>query len=313
MDAAQPWLGLVSTAILNIAFAVAVGSGASLWMLGRTASAWSRSQSDATGAVLKVALVACLLAFALLLWAEAAVLSELPLLGALGAIGTVVMRTHVGHAWLVGTSALVLSLGVTLLRKHWRSAAGLVGAAVACAVVFAGAKSWMGHAGSSSELLPFVVDWVHLVAVSVWAGTVLLAVAVVLRGRDPRAVPDRGACASYIEVLSTTAAWSLAVVLGTGSLSAWRGVHGSSGLLFASAYGQVLLAKLVLVALAAAMGAQNRFFFMPRFLTDLRAPEPSSAAHRKPFYSVLCLESAVLVGALCAAAVLSSTAPPLGP
>lgn len=311
MEAVQPWLGLISTVILNTAFAVVAGSVASLWMLRRLASAWSQSQSRSTAAVMEVGLIASVCAFALLLWTQAADLTELPLLGALTSIGTVVLHTHVGHAWLIGTSALVLSFGATFLHGQLRARGWLVTAVSACAFLFAGAKSWMGHAGASGELLPFVVDWVHLVAVSVWAGAVFLATVVILRGPDPLSAEDRGATAIYVETLSATATWSLAGVLVTGAVSAWRGLGGSSHLLVSSTYGQVLLAKLVLVAIAVGLGAHNRLVAMPRLLHELRAPHPSSGAARRAFHRVLCLESAVLVGALCAAAVLSTSAPPV--
>jgi hypothetical protein len=188
MNAAQPWLGLALTAILNTAFAVVAGGVASLWMLHRAPSAWSRLQSASTVTVLKAALMASVGAFALLLWTAAADLFELGLVSALGSIGTVALRTHVGHAWLLGTSALVLSIGVAFSHKHLQGPAELIGAASGCALVFAGAKSWMGHAGASGELLPLMVDWVHLVSVSVWAGAVFLGTVVVLRAPLPSAV-----------------------------------------------------------------------------------------------------------------------------
>jgi putative copper resistance protein D len=239
-------------------------------------------------------------------------MAERPLISALGWIGTVVVQTHLGHAWIVGTAALVLLAGLQSLRKHPRGQTGFLVATVACSALFAAAKSSTSHAGASGELLPFVVDWVHLATVSAWAGAVFLAAGVVLRPLLPAGVGDRITCAAYIEALSTMATWSLAGVLATGAFSAWRRLGGSTGLLFSSTYGQVLLVKLVLVAIAVALGAHNRFVVMPAALMELRAAEPSSTASGRTFYRVLCLESLVLIAVLCAAAVLSTSAPPSG-
>ena len=312
MDTVQPWLGLVFTAVLNMAFAVVAGAVASLWMLGRSASAWSHTRSQSTAAVMQAALVATGCAFALLLWTQAAELSELPLLDAVPSISAVVLHSHVGHAWLIGTGALVLSLGATFLHPHQQASGGLARAAAVGAVLFAGAKSWMGHAGASGELLPFLVDWVHLVAVSVWAGAVFLATGVVLSGPAPSGVEERGANAVYVRTLSKTATWSVSALLATGVFNAWRGLGGSTQPLLSSIYGQVLLAKLVLVAIAVGLGAHNRFIAMPRLLNDLRASEPSPSAASRAFYRVLWIESVVLVGALWAAAGLSTSALPAG-
>lgn len=313
MDGPQPWLGLVITAILNTVFATVAGAVMSLWVLARSGSAWSRSRFEATATVLNRALAASVLTFALLLWTQTAAFAELPLLSALGSIGAVVRGTRFGHAWVIGTAVLVLTLGFARSRRGWSGPGPFLRASTACVVLFAAAKSWTSHAGASGALLPFVVDWVHLVSVSVWAGAVFIGAGVVLRAPQPVGLAERGTCASYIQALSTTATWSLAAVLVTGVFTVWRGLNGEASLLFSSSYGAVLVTKLVLVALAVALGAQNRFFVMPRLLKELRAPEPSSSPSPPTFHRVLCVESLVLVAVFCAAAALSSSAPPSAP
>jgi putative copper resistance protein D len=266
-------------------------------------------RSGSAAAALKVSLMACGLAFALVLWTQAAVMAEVPLLVALGSIGSVLGDSHIGHAWLAGTAALAMLAGMGDLSKAGLRRSRLV-AATGCGVLFAASKSWTSHAGASGELVPFVVDWVHLVSASVWAGAVFLATVLVLREPRPIGMADREACAAFVEALSATATWSLAGVLATGAFNAWRGLGGSLGSLWASGYGQLLLAKLVLVAIAIALGAHNRFRVMPSLLGELRSTRSTSHALTRVFHRVLCLESFVLLAVLAAAAALSNSAPP---
>ena len=58
-------------------------------------------------------------------------------------------------------------------------------------------------------------------------------------------------------------------VLATGAVNGSRGVTTATELLN-SVYGQVLLLKLGLVLIAAALGGHNRFFEMPKLLSALK-------------------------------------------
>ena len=309
MGEGPDWLELASTWMLNAAFATVSGCIASVWMLGRTSSGWSRSRSEVTVKVLTVAPAASIAFFALVLWADAAAISEQALLAAIPSLAAVVARTHIGHCWLIGTASLVILATLVPLAHEWRAPSTIVVFAGACAIVFAASRSAMSHAGASGDLLRWLVDAAHLLAVSVWSGSVLLATGVVLRQPHPIELGERFAYARYAELLSATATWSLAVVLGTGAVSAWGSLASASGNAFATPYSQALIAKLVLVAIAVGLGAFNRYRTLPPMLRDLRASEPS-AMHRKTFQRVLLIESGVLLAVLGMAAVLSTSAPP---
>jgi putative copper resistance protein D len=113
--------------------------------------------------------------------------------------------------------------------------------------------------------------------------------------------------AAYVQSLSDTATLALVILFVTGAYNGWRGVNSPTELV-GSVYGQVLLLKLALVFVAAALGGHNRFFEMPRLLASLR--NASSTSPRKPlkrFAAVLHIESVVLAGVLVAAAVLVSS------
>jgi putative copper resistance protein D len=312
MTEVEAWLELASTWTLSVAFAVVCGSIVTVGMLRRPNSGWSRSRSRASAKVLRGALVATLVSFAFLLWAKAAAISEQPLIAAARSIGDVVAHTHVGHAWLVGAvSLLILALTPRAPGESPRGFAVFAASAGACAIVFAASRSAMSHAGASGEWMPWLIEGVHLIAVSVWSGSVFVAAFVVFRRPYPVDVVDRRARASYARLLSATATWALAGVLGTGALSAWRALGSTTNVaVLETRYGQVLVAKLVLVAIAIALGAYNRYRTLPSIVRDVEASGPDATAPAMAFRRVLLVESGVLLAILGVAGVLSTSAPP---
>jgi putative copper resistance protein D len=114
-------------------------------------------------------------------------------------------------------------------------------------------------------------------------------------------------CGAFVQSLSDAATFALILLFATGAYNGWRGVN-SAGNLVGSLYGQILLLKLALVLVAAALGGHNRFFQMPSLLASLtNASSTSPVRHLKRFAAVLHVESLVLAGVLVAAAVLVSS------
>lgn len=113
--------------------------------------------------------------------------------------------------------------------------------------------------------------------------------------------------AYFIQALSNAATLVLVALFLTGAYNGWRGVCTSENLL-GSWYGQVLLFKLGLVLVAAALGGHNRFFEMPSLLASLHDPVGRVHKHHlKRFATVLHIESWVLVGIIAVATVLVSS------
>ncbi len=103
-----------------------------------------------------------------------------------------------------------------------------------------------------------LADLAHLVAGAIWLGG-LLGLAVVLgafRGRPHRAM-------LVLSRFSTIGALVLLAVAATGVLMAWRILDGWAPL-WQTGYGRVLLLKIGLVALVAALAGANRFLLLPR-------------------------------------------------
>ena len=155
--------------------------------------------------------------------------------------------------------------------------------------------------------LPVWADWIHLLAISAWVGLVLVATYIIVPRFFEAQEAEHVNSAAFVQSLSDAATFALIVLFATGAYNGWRGVNSPDNLV-ASTYGQVLLLKLALVFVAAALGGHNRFFEMPRLLASLKnASSTSPVRHLKRFAAVLHVESLVLAGALVAAAVLVSS------
>jgi putative copper resistance protein D len=76
-----------------------------------------------------------------------------------------------------------------------------------------------------------------------------------------------------------------------------------------TSYGNILGVKLVLVALAVALGAVNRFFILPSFRIATSMKNETISNAQRSFILILRIESGILLLVLFAATLLSFTAP----
>jgi len=149
-----------------------------------------------------------------------------------------------------------------------------------------------GHAAAAtSASLGIVTQALHVVAAGVWTGG-LAALLTGLRGT--------GGAARHASIVrfSRVAAVCLAAVLATGILRSLDEIDDWSELA-ATAYGRVILVKIALAAIVAALGAVNRWRSVPRARVSADLLSRVGAA-----------ELTVAAAALAAAAVLGTLAPP---
>jgi len=292
-DATLEALRTTASALFDIGFAAMAGALATPALLRDTSSAWAMRRGWQCRALFTAANLLTVAASLAWMWIEAIDMSDSPPLAALAEVAHIVADTGFGRAW--GVATLALAVGFALTRACRFRAMPLRTLALVL-VVAAAAHAGTGHAGASGLgwLLPAMA--VHLLATSLWAGSVFGAT-LVLRGR-----PDAIDVVRYARRLSTTATAALAAVVATGIAIAWHGLGGSIAPLApasGSSWGLALDAKLVLVAVAVALGGFNRVVAMPA----LPATWPR-------FARVLRLEAVVLVAVLVAAAWLANGEPP---
>ncbi|KVS47177.1 CopD family protein [Burkholderia ubonensis] len=298
------WIGQVAlAALMDAAFATAVGSALlKSWLAKEGARpviapshpAWLRAQHS-----LMAAAAALLLADLGWLVYEAAAMSGAGLGGALGAIPTVLAQTHAGFAWSVAFGGTVVLAVVALSRPDGPLAYAVLWLAV---IVIAAGKASLGHAADTGAFSAAIaLQTLHLLVTAAWGGLVLAGGLAVLPALGSSVA--RGALIRIAQRLSRTSIVALAFVLATGALNAARGLGGSLAPLDGSAWGRVLLLKLLLVALALVLGGLNRFSALPR----LRRTASTEDAHT--FRNILHLEGLTMIGVFIAAAVLAASVP----
>ncbi|WP_343726356.1 CopD family protein [Burkholderia seminalis] len=302
-------LRLVAVAIQNAGFAVVVGALLGGRWLALGASAWQHGIGRRLVATLRIASAVSLLASVTAFWAHCALMSEVPLFEAGPAVRAMLAGTGFGHAWLAGAVfMLVVVLLAFVRRANDTRFPFAMWAALACVAL---ARSNGGHpvdAGLFS--VPVWIDWLHLLAISAWVGLVLVTAFGVMPRLAGMPASERATGASFVQSLSDASTYALVVLFATGAYNGWRGVDTPANLLV-STYGQILLLKLSLVLIAAALGGHNRFFGMPKLLAALRDQAAAMpAVSLKRFGAVLRIEAVVLGGVLMVAAVLVSSALP---
>ena len=161
-------------------------------------------------------------------------------------------------------------------------------------LLFGLSRAQLSHAGGEGAPgVAMLADAVHLFAVGVWLGGVMVAAWVVMPAARETAPP------AFMASLSRAATCALGIIVLTGVFGAWQRL-GVPVRLIDHPYGLVLSVKLSFFALAAALGAYNRFIGFP-----LAKRGDGARA-----LLVLRVESVLLMGTLGAAALLTMQHPP---
>lgn len=156
-------------------------------------------------------------------------------------------------------------------------------------------EAFIGHTATvSPRFLVLVSDAGHLVAAAAWSGGVLM-LAMTLRRRHRRKDPlDARLLATRFSVMAT---WAIAVVAATGLALSWA-ILGEVGALWATEFGRVLVAKLVVVGVLLAIGAHNHRVLVPAMTDGDRSADERfrrTVGVEALLFGVVLLLSAVLV------------------
>lgn len=225
-----------------------------------------------------------------------------------GALATVLpsvlLDTHFGFFWLVRAAALgALWLSWWLdrrtgVQKYW---AALMLVAIA---VLAFTRSATGHAADAGDFtVPEIVDWLHLLVISLWAGGVAAA-ALSVFPVGPAHGGNLAPMAGFARRLSRLATVALVAVILTGSYQAWDRLQHTADL-WQTDYGRHLLLKLALVLAMISLGAANRFFHLPGLIAG-----PDRPVAIRHFSRVVYLEAGVALLVILATAALTQATPP---
>jgi putative copper export protein len=169
----------------------------------------------------------------------------------------IVFATGWGWAWLAQLLACITAIvGFAIAHGGTRNGWWLAALAAAALVVTPAAT---GHAiGSDEAVFAVPADIVHVLAGSVWLGTlaVILIVGIGAAAKTPGTVPHGARVATMIRVFSPLALICGGTVVATGVVASLLHLEPFSAL-WTSKYGNVLILKLACVALLFAVGAWN--------------------------------------------------------
>ncbi|TAN35331.1 hypothetical protein EPN27_04070, partial [Patescibacteria group bacterium] len=120
-----------------------------------------------------------------------------------------------------------------------------------------------GHAADRGDVtVPVLIDWLHLLAVSIWTGGLFTFGFVLKRSLATPGMEDMvQGLSSIARPFSRMAAGCVVVFLATGFYNTWLQV-GSISAFVEAAYGWTLLIKLGLVGSVLMIAAVNRYYFL---------------------------------------------------
>lgn len=310
------WPGLALTFADVLALACCIGAlSCRLWIVPPAEASSVGRQIFQRSAVTVGACAGVLAATSVgLLWWRASSLSDTPASQSLALLPAVVAHTHLGHAWAVRTAAVSGLGGLWAAARRKPEGVVLWWLMLAAAAVLAFSRSASGHAADAGDFtVEEWADWVHLMAISVWAGSVLVVPALVLPAltRTTSAAPSF--VAHFARRFSRSSGLALGLLVLAGSYSAWLRL-GSWSALVETAYGRTLVVKLLLVAAAVGLGAVNRFMHVRRIDAWARGaatpPRAVDSYLASRFSKTVRIEAAVLAAVLASATVLLQQMPP---
>ena len=211
-----------------------------------------------------------------------------------------------------------LVLGVALLGLVWetslRSPAvlagwrGIAGATLGAGALLATTLNSHSAATGPAVSLPVLMDWLHLLAVSAWAGGLpILAGTLAVLGRQPAGRELSQATATLVNRFSNAALASVAVLVVTGVFSAVIHVGSVQGLV-ATDHGRALMLKIALVVIALALGAINLLRVKPALVRTVSSRR-SNAAPFRWLRRTTGAETVVIVAIFLVAGFLTASVP----
>lgn len=237
--------------------------------------------------------------------AVAARMSGKPLADALssGVVTLVLTRTQFGQIWLLRLALAVL-LGICFVARHrrrgWTSGA-IEWAGLALSSLLVATLAWAGHGAATPGEpgdLHLAADVFHLLAASVWLGTLLplaLLLAEARRMHDPTWAAIARAATRRFSVLAMA---SVAALFSAGLVNTWF-LAGTIPALIGTEYGRLLLAKIAIFIAMVVIAAVNLLRLTPRLAAS------SGRTEGRVWATVAQLRRNAVVEASCGLAILT--------
>lgn len=211
-------------------------------------------------------------------------------------LSTVVEVTQFGQVTVIRLALAVL-LAISLAGERVWPLRWLT---LLSALAFAGAIAWTGHAGSTAGdlgVLHLVSDVLHLWAASAWIGGLVLLAGLLKSSARHQSPAWRKLELDAVSRFSMLGMVAVATLVLSGAINAWI-IVGTWQVLLATAYGQLLLVKMAVVALMVAFACVNRFWLTSRLAATVVADASRQLARNSGIEFALGLAVFAIVGAL---------------
>lgn len=275
----------IPNALDLLALTICIGAlGCRVWVLQLTDETMGSLDFEALlinlWRLLGACIAALVLSSAVLLLARTVEMSGLPITAILPIVPRVLFKTHYGKIWLVRVVAIaVLCIGWWRGRRHLDSlviSVFMIGAGPLIGM----ARSAAGHAADAGDLsIPELMDWLHLMAVSVWGGGLIVLSTVVLPA--VLKLPERRQMLVTDIALRFSALAGIAIgtIIATATYNAWLQVR-SFHALWETPYGQLVIVKILLLFALVILGASNRYISIPLLQQLTGRPLVGQRSHR---------------------------------
>ena len=188
-----------------------------------------------------------------------------------------VLHTRYGH---VATVRLVLLVPALLLlaflgraSRHRRPPLWWLGGSAIVAIGLAATPGYAGHAATGDfTIFAVPLDTIHVLAMSVWLGGLVVLVIAALGGGFS------GGLRRALTTFSRLAFWSVVVLVLSGLFASWRQVGFAVDGYLHTSYGNILLSKLGIVVALVGLAAVSRSIVRKRQSAPLDAPDSVVAA-----------------------------------
>ncbi|MEA2840795.1 MAG: copper resistance protein [Methylobacteriaceae bacterium] len=220
------------------------------------------------------------------------------------ALAAFLLDTGFGKIWVLRFLVLlaILLLAGFVARQHFGARdfpTGLIALLSGSLLI---SQAWIGHPAASLGGERFIVIAgyaLHVLGAGAWLGG-LLPLGLILRAHSADSIHPR-AVELALRRFSTLGMFAIAMILAGGLINAWAR-WSSLDVLVASAWGKVLVAKVLGFAALIALAAVNRFVLMPRLAAN-------GSARTRLTRNVVAEQAGGLI-ILAAAAVLGILPPP---
>jgi putative copper resistance protein D len=201
-------------------------------------------------------------------------------------------ETHAGHVWewFLPIAFLIFLAAFIPIRPFIRVAILFTLAAV---LLFF--RALLSHA-IDKGVGAIIVYFIHEAGAALWIGSLLVLWMVAKRGKAPYGWIEDAA-----RLVSKVAFWSVVAIVISGIYAAYNGLGFSLHQLVFSAYGQTLIAKVMVFAAVLAIGGYNRYWLVPHL---------DDSAAREGLLRNVGVESVILVFGVLALATLLANTPP---